>query len=211
MIGRFATSPIVFAVHADSPYKTFADLVKDIQARPGKLNYGTGGNGTPGHMGFEALAQRITGLDAQSIPFKGANESNDCGARWQGTRLRVGPDDVGRDRACRPDSCAGGIRTHTFSHSSQRTDGRRIRVTAGFSFVNWIGIYAPAKTPANLIAGLRTALANVASEPDFKTSVETLGWDLYPSESPEAFSTFFKQSLTRETELVKKLGLTMTS
>ena len=64
VVARFNESAFVVAVNAESKYRSFGDLMKDILAQPGKLNYGTGGQGSPAHMVFEGLKVKVPGLNA---------------------------------------------------------------------------------------------------------------------------------------------------
>ena len=74
VIGRFQASAFAVVVHADSPYQTFADLLKVLTEQPDKLSYGSGGLGTPAHIIFEKLKAARPGLSATQIPYKGAIE-----------------------------------------------------------------------------------------------------------------------------------------
>lgn len=64
------SSPGVIVVNASSPYKTFADLVRAVRARPGELSFASAGPGTTHHVGFEKL-KRTSGLDFIYVPYPG--------------------------------------------------------------------------------------------------------------------------------------------
>jgi tripartite-type tricarboxylate transporter receptor subunit TctC len=64
-------SPNVLAAHPSAHMKTFADFLAAARANPGKLNYGSPGNGSPGHLSFEIL-KRLAGLDVVHVPYRGA-------------------------------------------------------------------------------------------------------------------------------------------
>ncbi len=65
---------IVVTVNPKSPDKTFADFLARAKAQPGKLTYGTGGIGGPGHLAFELL-RSMTGVDILHVPFKGGAQA----------------------------------------------------------------------------------------------------------------------------------------
>ena len=64
-------SPNVLAAHPAASLKTFADFLRAARANPGKLNYGSPGNGSPGHLSFEIL-KRLATLDVVHVPYRGA-------------------------------------------------------------------------------------------------------------------------------------------
>ncbi|MBL8384292.1 MAG: tripartite tricarboxylate transporter substrate binding protein, partial [Burkholderiales bacterium] len=186
VVGRYSASQFVIAVHVDAPYKTLADLIRAIQAQPGKLNYGSGGIGTPGHMTFETLRLRIPGLDAQYVPFKGAIDAvNALAAKNLDfvsgllsavlTQLRAG-----RLRAL---GVSGATRSPLLPDVPTIAEAGY----PGFSLVSWGGIYAPPRLPDALTAQLRATLAKIAAEPEFKSFLEAQGSEPQPSETPEAF------------------------
>jgi len=64
-------SPNVLAAHPSANLKSFADFLRDARANPGKLSYGSPGNGSPGHLSFELL-KRLASIDAVHVPYRGA-------------------------------------------------------------------------------------------------------------------------------------------
>ncbi len=206
LAGRYSVSQFVIAVHPESPYKTLADLIRAIQAQPGKLNYGSGGIGTPGHMTFESLRLRVPGLDAVFVPYKGAIDAVNAVA---GKNLDFVS---GLLSATLIQVRAGRLRALAVSGTTRSPQLPGVPTIAessypGFSLVSWGGVYAPLKLPADLANTLRGVLARIAADPEFKAFMDTQGSETLPPETPDAFAAFYKTSLTRETELVNKLGL----
>ena len=208
LAGRYSVSQFVIAVNVDSPYKTLPDLIRAIQAQPGKLNYGSGGVGTPGHMTFESLRLRVPGLDAVYVPYKGAIDAVNAVAAKQLDFVS------GLMSAVLTQVRAGRLRALGVSGVARSPLLAEVPTIAesgysGFSLVSWGGIYAPLKFPPNLAATLRTVLARIGAEPEFKASMEALGSEMVPAETPEAFVAYYRAALARETDLVNKLGLKM--
>ena len=204
--GRFSASQFVIAVNSESPYKTLADLIRTAQAQPGKLNYGSGGVGTPGHMTFESLRLRVPGLDAAYIPFKGAIDAVNAVAAKNLDFVS------GLLSATLAQVRAGRLRALAVSGTARSAQLPEVPTIAesgypGFSLVSWGGIYAPPKLPAELTAALRSVLERIALEPEFIAFMGTVSTDLLPQETQEAFAAYFRNALVVETELVKKLGL----
>src|SRR5260221_342523 len=73
-VGRIAVSSYAFAVTPKLPAKNFAEFLSLAKAKPGQLNYGTPGSGTPHHLAMELMKQRA-GLDIVHVPYKGAASS----------------------------------------------------------------------------------------------------------------------------------------
>ncbi len=204
--GRFSASQFVIAVNVESPYKTLPDLMKAIQTQPGKLNYGSGGVGTPGHMTFESLRLRVPGLDAVYVPYKGAIEAVNAVAAKQLDFVS------GLMAAVLTQVRAGRLRALAVSGSTRSSILPDVPTIAesgypGFSLVSWGGVYAPPRFPAALANTLRGVLARIAEEPEFKAFMANTGSEVLPAETPEAFGTYYQAALVRETELVGKLGL----
>ena len=208
LAGRFSVSQFVIAVNAESPYKTLPDLIRAIQAQPGKLNFGSGGIGTPGHMTFESLRLRVPGLNAVYVPYKGAIEAVNAVAAKNLDFVS------GLMSAVLTQVRAGRLRALAVSGSARSQLLPEVPTIAesgypGFSLVSWGGIYAPPRLPAELAATLRGVLARIATEPEFKAFMVSQGSEPSPAETPEAFATYYQAALVRETELVNKLGLKM--
>jgi tripartite-type tricarboxylate transporter receptor subunit TctC len=204
--GRYSASQFVIAVNLESPYKTFPELMRAIQTQPGKLNYGSGGVGTPGHMTFESLRLRVPGLDAVYVPYKGAIEAVNAVAAKQLDFVS------GLMSAVLTQVRAGRLRALAVSgitRSSTMPDVPTIAETGypGFSLVSWGGIYAPPRLPSALATTLRGVLARIAEDAEFKSFMVSTGSETLPAETPEAFATYYQAALVRETELVGKLGL----
>lgn len=71
--GTFFRTPFLVVVPTDSPWKSLTDLISAARARPGTVNYGSWGIGSPGHLGGEHL-EDLTGIQMQHVPFKAASE-----------------------------------------------------------------------------------------------------------------------------------------
>lgn len=204
--GRYSASQFVIAVNVESPYKIFSDLIRAIQTQPGKLNYGSGGVGTPGHMTFESLRLRVPGLDVVYVPYKGAIDAVNAVAARQLDFVS------GLMAAVLTQIRAGRLRALAVSGSVRSPILPDVPTIAeagypGFSLVSWGGVYAPPRFPAALASTLRGVLTRVAEEAEFKAFLANTGSESLPAETTEAFGTYYQAALARETELVNKLGL----
>jgi tripartite-type tricarboxylate transporter receptor subunit TctC len=205
-VARFSVSQFVIAVHAQSPWRTFDDLLRAAQAAPGKLSFGSGGQGTPGHLLVEMLRARLPGLVVNHVPYKGAVEA-------VGGVIAKDLDFVsGLISAVAPQVASGRLRALAVSGEARSPLLPQVATLAesglpGFSHVSWGGIWAPAKTPAPLLQTMANALQQIAAMPDFKAFVASIGSEMHPPESASAFEAYLKGALATEAALVAKLGL----
>lgn len=208
VIGRYSASQFVIAVHADAPYQTIGDLTKFMLANPGRLNYGSGGHGTPGHMTFEMLRARMPGLDAVHVPFKGAIDAVNAVASKNLDFVS------GLLAAVLVQVRAGRVRALAVSGEFRSPQMPSVPTIAesglpGFNYVSSAGVFAPARTPAPLVATLRSVLQRIAVEPDFIAFVTSTGAQMVPDESPGRFAAYLKSALATEYTLMNTLGLKM--
>ncbi len=206
VVGRFSESQFIVAVHPDSPHRSMADLLKDITARPGALNYGTGGQGSPGHMVFERLKDRVPGLQAQDVPFKGAIESVNA-LLAKSLDFLIGVMSTvqvhiksGRLRAL---AVTGATRSALFPEVPTIAESG----VPGFAYTSWGGFYGPAKMPEPLVATLQGVLASIVREPEFVQFIATIGSQIAKPESAVDFQAFLSESIVREKAVMTRLGL----
>ncbi len=206
IVGRLNESQYIIAVRTDSKYTNLSDLLKDITARPGKLNYGTGGLGSPGHMVFEKMKEKLAALKAQDVPFKGAIES---------VNALISKDldfVIGVMSTVQVQVKSGRLRALAvtgISRSELLPEVPTIAESdvAGFSYVSWGGVFAPSKMPDHLVAVLQEAMAKIVKEAAFKQFVLSNGSQISPPESLQEFQIFLRESIEKETAVMTKLGL----
>jgi tripartite-type tricarboxylate transporter receptor subunit TctC len=132
---------IVVTVNPKSPDNSFAEFLARAKAQPGKLTYGTGGVGGPGHLAFELL-RSMTGVDILHVPFKGGAQAI--------TGLLGEQVDMVVDGTAITQVTAGRLRALavTGPRLPALPDVPSIGETVtGFSFTNWWGFLAPAGAP----------------------------------------------------------------
>jgi len=163
-------------VPANSPYKTVKDFIDAVRAAPGKINYSSGGNGSPQHVAMALFASRA-GLDLTHVPYKGATPAavavaaNEVDAAFQGLGTVAGLIQSGKVRLLavstrEPMKQFPGIPT---VHESGLAD---------FYFDSWSVIVAPAGTPADIISRLNQAVVKALASPDVQTQLAPLGMTL---------------------------------
>lgn len=160
-------------VSGKSPLNSVAELIAMARANPGKLNFGSGGNGTTAHLFGELLMVR-TGIQMTHVPFKGTGIML--------TDLIAGRIDLALENlpAVRPLVQSGQLRALAV------TSGERWPLTPelptlqeqgvqDFNILSWFGIFLPAKTPRPILERLNEAVNAAVREPDVIKRLEGIG------------------------------------
>ncbi|MCS6764966.1 MAG: tripartite tricarboxylate transporter substrate binding protein [Candidatus Protistobacter heckmanni] len=166
-------TPNVLLVRADSPFKTMKQLIDAAKAKPGQINYASAGNGTSLHLAMEYF-KSVTGTDMNHIPYKGsAPMVND---------LLCGQVDVMFDNLpnALPQVKAGKMRALAVSVPKRLSELPDIPTVAeqgypGFDVTVWYGLFAPAGTPAAIVAKLNAELAKAMKTDAMKASFRAQG------------------------------------
>ncbi len=198
--------PNVLVVNADTAKRlninTLADLIKHAKAHPAELNYGSGGNGSAGHLAGELFKQQA-GVFALHIPYNGANPAQ--------LALHSGQVDYNFDNlaAAAANIRAGKLKAMavtTAQRSALMPDVPTVAETLpGFQIDTWWGLVAPAGTPAETVRKLSAAFNAALNTPEVKTRFATLMAEPAPS-TPDAFAAFLAQERSRYERVVKLSG-----
>ncbi|RYF07738.1 MAG: tripartite tricarboxylate transporter substrate binding protein [Comamonadaceae bacterium] len=181
---------------------TLADLIAYAKAHPAKLNYGSGGNGSAGHLAGEMFKQRA-GIFALHIPYRGANPAQ--------LALLAGEVDFNIDNlaAAAPNIRSGKLKALavTSLEPTPMLPGVPALSTTfkGFSIDTWWGLVAPAGTPKAVIARLNKAFTDALKAPETKTRFTTLLAEPVPT-TPEQFDAFMASERAKYKDVVKASG-----
>ena len=194
---------ICLAVNADLPIKTVADLIAYAKKNPGKLSYGTSGIGSPHHLAGELLRQK-TGAEITHIPYKGGGAAvNDLlgghiGMAFLSLSAAVPHMNTGKIRIV-----AVVEKTRYAALPDIPTIGETV---PGFEMSSWVGIFAPAGTPPDIVAKLNDAMAKVLKSDAVKAKLANLGL-VVQAGSPAELAETVKDGLKVRGELVKAAGI----
>jgi tripartite-type tricarboxylate transporter receptor subunit TctC len=178
------------------------DFLAHAKANPGKLNYGSGGNGSAGHLGGEILKQRA-GFFAVHIPYSGGAPSQ--------LALVAGQVDYTLDNLA---SAAANIKAGKIVAlavtSAQRSPlmpevPTIAEVVPGFEIDTWWGLIAPAGTPREVVAKLNGAFVAALNAPDVKARFTQLMAEPVPT-TPAAFAALIQREYKRYEGVVKASG-----
>ena len=178
------------------------DLIAYARANPGKLNYGSGGNGSAGHLAGEMFKQKA-GIYALHIPYRGASPAQ--------LALLAGEVDFNIDNlaAAAPNIKAGKLKALAVTSlaASPMLPGVPPLSSSfkGFAIDTWWGLVAPAGTPGPVIARLNKAFTDALRAPETKTRFEALMAEPVPT-TPEQFDAFMAAERAKYQQVVKASG-----
>lgn len=198
--------PNVLVINAETAQRlrinTVADLIAYAKANPGRLNYGSGGNGSAGHLAGE-LFKNQAGIFAVHIPYNG-------GAPAQ-TALLGGQVDFNFDNLA---TAAANIRSGrlkalavtTTQRSAVMPDVPTVADTLpGFEIDTWWGLVVPAGTPTERVIQLNTAFTQALNTPAVRERFATLMAEPAPT-TPQAFGEFMNRERAKYERMVKLSG-----
>ena len=159
-------SDLVLVAHPSLQAGTVAELIKLAKAQPGKLNYASSGPGTPYHMAGE-LFKAMAGVDLVHVPYKGSS-----GARADVLAGHV-PMMFDAVTTMAPQVKAGKVRALGTTGRARSPVMPEVPTVAesgvpGYEAVIWLGIMAPAKTPAPIVSKLNAEIARIVARADVK-------------------------------------------
>jgi len=194
---------ICLAVNAQLPISTVADVIAYAKANPGKLSYGSSGAGSPHHLAGELLRQK-TGIDIQHVPYRGGGAAvNDLlGGHIGMAFLSLS--------AAVPHMNTGKIKIVAMVEKARYAAMPAIptigETVPGFEMSSWLGIFAPAGTPADIVAKLNDGIAKVLTVDSVKQRLANLGLVVVAGK-PEELANVVKEGLKVRGELVKAAGI----
>ncbi len=199
-ISLVATVPNVLVVNNTLPVKDVRELIAYLRANPGKLNFGSPGYGSTGHMSVE-LFMAMTGTKMAHIPYKG-----DAGvlADLMGGQIMLSLSNM---PAYTPQIKAGRVRALAVSTAKRSPAAPEIPTMAeagvpGYVTVAWFGLLAPAKTPRDIINKLSAETARILKMPDVYTRLADLGAEPVGSSAAE-FDAHIKSEIVKWAKVIK--------
>lgn len=202
-VTTLATAPLVLVVPANSPFKTFADVVSTAKAKPGEINFASPGNGTVAHLTGERL-QKAAGIKFQHVPYKGTNQAmNDLLGGQVQLYMSSVPSAMSQIRT-------GKIRplvVTSASRSRQLPSVPTINESGykGFDAITWFGLLVPTGTPAPVISRLNTEVNKILDMRDVQEKMGAEGGDAEGS-TPEEFAALLKADIVNWGKVVKESG-----
>jgi tripartite-type tricarboxylate transporter receptor subunit TctC len=195
----------VLVVRGDSEISSVHDLIASAKAKPGKMTFASGGNGTPAHVMGE-LFRAQTGVDLLHVPFRGAVEgmsavlAGHVDLMFASAGVVIPNVRAGKLKALAQTSAR---RLPSFSEVATLTE-------LGFpdiSVRDWQGIVAPVGTPQPVLDRLSTALRDALGRPEVKQRLRNLGLEPVEDSGPAQFNAFVASELKRWAAVARTAGL----
>jgi len=203
-VSLLAKVPNIFVVHESVPAKNLREFVALAKKEPGKLNYGSAGNGSAGHLAMEYL-KLVASIDLQHVPYKGTgpNLVDLVAGRTQATSAGTPP--------LMPHVKAGKLRVIAVGTPQRLAALPDVATVAeqgypGFETSQWYGLNAPAKTPPAIIQRLAEEAAKAAKSPAVlqryaADDAESVG------STPQEYADFIAKEQARWKDVIQKAGV----
>ncbi len=205
-ITQWVRVPNVLVMNADTAARlkinNLADLIAYGKAHPGQLNFGSGGNGSAGHLAGE-MFKRDAGIFAVHIPYNGGNPAQ--------LALLSGQVDFNFDNlaTAAPNIKSGKLKALAVTTAKRSPALPEVPPVAdtlkGFEIDTWWGLVAPPGTPKDVIARYNQAFVAALNAPETRARFAALMAEPAP-DSPEAFGAFMKRELAKYERVVKASG-----
>ena len=198
--------PNVLVINADTAKRldinNLADLIRYAKANPGKLNFGSGGNGSAGHLAGE-MFKKEAGIFALHIPYNGGNPAQ---IALLGGQVDFNFDNLATASANIKSGKLKALAVTTAQRSAALPEVPAVAETLkGFSIDTWWGLVAPAGTPKDVIAKLNQAFVAALNSPEAKSRFALLMAEPVAN-TPEQFGAFMNSERAKYEKVVKASG-----
>jgi tripartite-type tricarboxylate transporter receptor subunit TctC len=204
-VTQLISGPHILVGHPSVPAANLQELIDYARKNPGRLAYGSPGNGTPQHLAAEMFKSMAGGLQITHIPYKGGGQVIGDVVGGQVPLASLGlPPSV-------PNIKAGKLRAFAVT---SKTRSRLLPDVptfdesglAGFETVQWWGPAVPAGTPAPIVKRLYDEFVKALANPALVERYNQAGLEVTPSASPDAFTAFIRVEMERWPPVVKAAG-----
>lgn len=200
-----ASAPFYLMVHPSLPVKTVKELTALAKARPGQLNYGSSGMGTPPHMAAE-MYKGMAGLNIVHVAYKtvAAAVTDQIAGQIQ-VSFQYGPSSLPVVRSGRLRGLAvTSIKRSRFAPELPTMDEAGV---SGYEINGWNGIHVPLKTPADIINKLNTDMRTALQTPEVHERLTAASLDVHGLSRAD-FEAFVIKDRARFAKVVKDAGIT---
>lgn len=203
-ITQLVSFPNLLFINPKLPAKTVPELIDYLKKNQSKVNYGSSGVGTSGHLSM-VMFERAIGVTLTHIPYK---STGDVVNSMLGGHIDLAIDSM---TTVWPHAKQGSVRAlavTTPKRSASAPDVPAIAETAkGYEAVAWQGLFAPAGTPKPVVEKIAAEAKRIWQLPDVVKALENVGADSALSDSPDAFTAFARAERVKWAEVVKAAGV----
>ena len=202
-VTQVARIQFLLVVPASLPVSSVQELVAYAKARPGELNFGSSGNGSPQHLSA-TLLQLMGGIKMNHVPYKGAAPAV---TDLLPGRIQVW---IGAANTLLPHIKEGKLKL-LGSTAAQRFpnlgDAPAIgEALPGYAVDPWLGLFMPAKTPPEIVNRVNAEVKRILNGADLKTRLGAQGIELVTN-SPAEFARFIREDNAKWGKLIKEAGI----
>jgi len=198
-----ATVPSLLLVPASSQIRSFDEFLKHARGNPGKLSYGSAGNGTPQHLAMELL-KSMARLHIVHVPYKGgAPAVADLIGAQTDVMFAAFPE-------ASPHVTGGRLRALAISSTERSKVLPEVPTVAeggvaGFAAIGWQGLLAPAATSPDLVQRIHEAVAKALARPDNRAKIDAMGIE-FSAQGPAEFRSFLAREVPKWAAVVQQSG-----
>ena len=205
-ITRAAMVPNLLVVNKDAPYNTLAEMMAYGKANPGKLTYGSSGNGTTLHLSGE-LFNLMSGSKITHIPYKG---STPAVADLMGGQISMIFDNMPSVIQQVKSGRLKALAVTSAQRNPQLPDIPTIQEVGvtGYEVWSWFGLLAPAATPKPIVDKLNASIVEIIKQPDVQAKIIELGAVPVPETSAE-FGAFIEAETLKWAKVIKEANIGM--
>jgi tripartite-type tricarboxylate transporter receptor subunit TctC len=200
-----AWSPLVLVVNPAMPVSNVKDMIAYIKARPGAVNYATGGRGDGSHLAA-LFFNKLTDISPVAVPFQGEGPALPAVLGNQVPYMFVSaPTAQGSVGSGQLKGLA--VTSKVRSSILPQIPTMQEEGVANYEMVNWWGFFGPAKMAPETVDRLNKAIAEVLKEPATREKLNSLGYEITGS-TPRDFETYVKDENAKWADVIKSQGLT---
>ena len=202
-VAHVAYTPVVIATSVNSPYKTVADVLAAAKAQPGKITYGSPGNGTSIHIAG-VLLEKAASVQLTHVPYKGSNPAlMDALAGNVDLLVSSVPSAIAQIKA-------GKLRALAVTSAKRSTSLPDVPTLAetgikGFDVSTWYGLFMPAGTPAAIVAKVNAEVNHLLAMPEIRDAILAQGAEPQAM-SVANFDKMFKADFKASKQVVEDSG-----
>jgi tripartite-type tricarboxylate transporter receptor subunit TctC len=197
--------PHVFAVNRDLPPNTMTELIAYAKANPGKLSFGSPGNGTTSHL-YGELLKKTAGIEMTHVPYKGGNQVRAdliAGVLQASFTTLVDAQKLVQSGQLKGMAVVAQRRVPGLPNLPTFVE---IGLTR-FDSENWFGVITTAGVPRDLVSFLNRRIAEIQARPDYKARLAPTGLEPAQPQSPEEFGQFIAADAKKWGAIVRELGV----
>jgi tripartite-type tricarboxylate transporter receptor subunit TctC len=203
-VSMINSAPLVLVVNPSVPVKSVKELIAYAKSHAGQLSFASGGVGSTPHLAGE-LFKSLAGIDALHVPYKGgAPALNDLISGQVQLMIENMPGTM-------PFVKAGQLRALAVTSAQRSSLAPELPTMAeagvpGYEVIGWNAIFAPKRTPPEIVARLSTEVAKIMRMPEVKQQMTKLGAEPIGG-SPQELGTFLQAEMVRWGTVIKDKGI----